>query len=92
MSLTDGVSGGEMNESVEGGGALRSPDEMHTFLEEIQERTSDVCKSGNEGAMVSEDSQRRSYFFDRFQDSGPFSDARNFARVDAESFAIKQET
>ena len=33
--LQDGVSGGEVDEVVEGGGALWSPDEGHTFLEEV---------------------------------------------------------
>jgi hypothetical protein len=31
----DGVSGGEVNKSIEGCGALWSPDKGHTFLEEV---------------------------------------------------------
>ena len=81
-----------MNETVEGRGALRGPDEGYFFLKEIQERASDIRKSGDKGAMIPEDSQCRSYLFNRFQYSGPFCDTRNFARINAESFAVKQES
>ena len=53
---------------------------------------SDVRKSGDEGAMVSEDSQRRSYLFNRLQYAGPFGDTCDFARVDTKGFTIKQES
>ena len=81
-----------MNETVEGCGAFRSPDEGCTFLEEVQEGASDVRKPGDEGAMIPEDSQRRSHLFNGFQYSGPFCKTRNFARVNAEGFAVKQES
>ena len=48
--------GGEVNEAVKGCSALRGPDEGCAFLEEIEERVSDVCEPGDEGAMISEDS------------------------------------
>ena len=78
-----------MNEAIKGFGALRGPDEGCIFLEEVEEWASNVRKSGDKGAMVSEDSQCRSYFFNGLQCAGPFGDARNFARVNAKGFAIK---
>jgi hypothetical protein len=54
-----------MNEVVEGFGAFRGPDEGCAFLEEVQERASDIRESGDEGAMVPEDSQCRPDFFNR---------------------------
>ena len=42
--------------------------------------------------MISEDSQCRLYFFDGLQNSGPFGDASDFARIDAKGFTVKQET
>ena len=80
----DGVSGGEIDKAVKGCSALRSPDKGYAFLEEIQEGASDIREAGNEGVMISKDSQSRPHFFDRFQNSGPFSDASNFARINAE--------
>jgi hypothetical protein len=88
----DGVSSGEVDEAVKGCGALWSPNKGHTFLEEVQERASDVRKPRDEGAMISEDPQCRPHFFNRFQNSGPFSDTRDFAGINAEGFAVKQET
>ena len=41
--------------------------------------------------VVSEDAKRGSHFFDGFQNLGPFSNTGNFARIDAEGFAIEQE-
>ena len=52
----DGVGGSKVNEAIEGLGAFRGPDEGRTFLEEIQERASDIRKARDEGAMISEDS------------------------------------
>ena len=88
----DGVSGGEANEAIEGLGALWGPDKGYAFLQEIQKRASDVREVGDEGAVVSEDSQGRSYFFNGLQYAGPFGDARNLTRIDAEGFAVKQES
>ena len=51
----DGISGGEVDEAVEGCSALRGPDEGYAFLEKIQEGASDVCESGYKGAMISKD-------------------------------------
>ena len=90
--LQDGVSSGEVDEAVEGCGALWSPNKGHAFLEEVQERVSDVCEPRDEGAMISEDPQRRPHFFNRFQNTGPFSDTCNFAGINAEGFTVKQET
>ena len=85
----DRVGGGKVNKTVEGRGAFRGPDEGCPFLKEIQERASDIRKARDEGTMVSKDAQHGSYFFDGFQYAGPFSDARDFARVNAKGFAIK---
>ena len=81
-----------MNETVKGRGAFQGPDEGCPFLEEVEERTSDVRKPGDEGTMISEDSQCRSYLFNGLQYARPFGDARNFARIDAKGLAIKQES
>jgi hypothetical protein len=78
-----------VNEAIEGFGAFRGPDEGCTFLEEVQERASDVHESGDESAMISKDSQCRPYFLNGLQYAGPFGDARNFARIDAKGLAIK---
>ena len=41
--------------------------------------------------MISEDAKRGPHFFDGLQNSGPFSDASDFARVNAEGFTVEQE-
>ena len=42
--------------------------------------------------MIPEDSQCRSYLLNGLQHVGPSCDARNFARINAKGFAIKQES
>ena len=86
------VGGGKVDKTVKSRGAFRGPDEGGSFLKEIQERASDIREPGDKGAMISEDSQCGSYFLNGFQYTGPFGDARDFARVDAKGFAIKQES
>ena len=87
-----GVGGGKVNETVQGRGAFRSPDEGCAFLKEIQKGASDFRKTRDEGAMIAEDSQRRPHFFNGLQHPRPFCDARDFAGIDAEGVAIEQES
>src|SRR6266436_7864029 len=68
------------------------PQEGSPLFQEVSKWSGDVGKAWNEGSLVSEDPQGRSYLFEGSQFSWPLFQAFDFDGVNMDSFAADNDS